>query len=125
MTRKPPTRTTEDVHLTLPRALAEEVKARAQRLGFTISEYVIALVKGQPPVGRPGAEMQDVSLAGNRIVRAIGALQQTPAQVDDAVRLLREAQRFIAAALSKAQPAYEAAVAAQVATDSWGEADPR
>ncbi len=122
MTPKRPVRTTEDIHLTMPRDLAEVLKVTAQRLGFTVSDYVGVLVRGETPVARPAAEMQDVSLAGNRIVRAIGALQQRDPNVDEAIRLLREAQRFIAAELKKAQPAYEAAVATQVRGDSWGEA---
>jgi len=69
----------------------------------------------------PGAEMQDVSLAGNRVVRAIAALGGSSANVDEAIRLLRDAQRLIAAELRKAQPAYEAAVTAQVRSDIWGD----
>ncbi len=122
MARKPPVRTTENVHLTMSRDLAEVVKVTAQRLGFTVSDYVSVLVRGQTPIARPAAEMQDVSLAGNRIVRAIGALQQRDPNVDEAITLLREAQRFIAVELKKAQPAYEAAVATQVRGDSWGDA---
>jgi hypothetical protein len=55
--------------------------------------------------------MQDVSLAGNRITRAIGALQEDRLDPAAAVTLLREAQRFILNELQKAQPGYESAVA--------------
>jgi hypothetical protein len=123
LSRKPPNRTTEDVHLTLLRDLASKLKGNAQALGLTLSDYVAALVKGQEPIARPAAEMQDVALAGNRVVRAIGLLE---ADGDHAaiLRLLREAQRFIAAELRKAQPAYEEAVAAQGGDDAWGEIVP-
>lgn len=121
MARKPPIRTTKSVHLTLSAPIAEKLRAAAARLGYTESEYVGVLVNGQVPAARPGAEMQDVALAGNRIVRAIGSLESEP-DVPEAIRLLRQAQRSIAAELRKAQPAYENAVAAQVADDTWGDA---
>jgi hypothetical protein len=120
VSRKPPNRTTEDVHLTLSRELASKLKGHAQALGLTVSDYVAALAKGQEPVARPAAEMQDVALAGNRVVRAIGLLEADGDQAET-VRLLREAQRFIAAELRKAQPSYEDAVAAQDGNDVWGE----
>jgi hypothetical protein len=121
VSRKPPNRTTEDVHLTLSRELASKLKGRAQALGLTVSDYVTALAKGQEPVARPAAQMQDVALAGNRVVRAIGLLETMDGDHAETVRLLREAQRFIAAELKKAQPAYEEAVAAQTGDDVWGE----
>ncbi len=121
MARKPPVRTTRSVHLTLPRDVDERLRSSAARLGYTESEYVAELVRGQQPQARPGAEMQDVALAGNRIVRAIGALESEP-DVPEAIRLLRDAQRSIATELGRAQSAYEDAVAAQVADDSWGDA---
>jgi len=121
MARKPPIRTTKSVHLTLPAPIAEKLRAAAARLGYTESEYVGVLVNGQVPTARPGAEMQDVALAGNRIVRAIGALESEP-DVPEAIRLLRDAQRLIATELMRAKPAYEYAVSAQVADDSWGNA---
>jgi hypothetical protein len=67
--------------------------------------------------------MQDVALAGNRVVRAIGLLEANGDHAE-MLRLLREAQRFIAAELRKAQPAYEEAVAAQSGDDIWGEIAP-
>jgi hypothetical protein len=121
MARKPPNRTTEDVHLTLPRELAGKLKANAQALGLTVSDYVGTLAKGQEPIARPGATMQDIALAGNRVVRAIGILESIAGEPSNALALLREAQRFIAAELQKAQPAYEEAVAIQIGTDIWGE----
>ena len=121
MARKPPIRTTKSVHLTLPAPIAEKLRAAAARLGYTESEYVGVLVNGQVPTARPGAEMQDVALAGNRIVRAIGALESEP-DVPEAIRLLRDAQRLIVTELMRAKPAYEYAVSAQVADDSWGNA---
>lgn len=121
MARNQPVRTTEDLHLTIARALGNELRVNSQRLGLTVSEYIATLAQGQTPVARPGAEMQDVSLAGNRVVRAIAALGGSSANVDEAIRLLRDAQHLIAAELRKAQPAYEAAVAAQVRSDMWGD----
>lgn len=121
MARNAPIRTTENLHLTLPRELAESTKTAAQRLGLTVSDYVSVLLKGQTPIARPAAEMQDVALAGNRIVRAIGGLAASGCEHGDAVKLLREAQRFVAAELRKAEPAYQAAVAAHVKDDAWGE----
>lgn len=120
MPRKPPVRTTKSVHLTLSATIAAKLREAAARLGLTESEYVAVLVKGQTPIGRPGAQMQDVALAGNRIVRAIGVLETQP-DVPEAIRLLRDAQRSVAAELRKAQPEYEDAVAEQVANDSWGD----
>jgi len=106
MARKPPIRTTKSVHLTLAAPIAEKLRAAAARLGYTESEYVSVLVNGQVPTARPGAEMQDVALAGNRIVRAIGALESEP-DVPEAIRLLRDAQRSIATELMRAKPAME------------------
>jgi hypothetical protein len=120
LSRKPPNRTTEDVHLTLSRELASKLKGNAQALGLTLSDYVAALAKGQEPVARPAAEMQEIALAGNRVVRAIGLLE-ADGDHPEILRLLREAQRFIAAELRKAQPAYEEAIAAQSGDDVWGE----
>jgi hypothetical protein len=122
MARKPPIRTTKDVHLTMSRDAEEALRTHAQRLGYTESEYVAILVRGQAPIARPAADMQDVALAGNRIIRAIDAIAKPDER--EAVRLLREAQHFIAAELRKAEPAYEAAVASQVSNDSWGDASP-
>jgi len=121
MTRKPPVRTTKSVHLRLPAPIVEKLRVAAARLGYTESEYVSVLVEGQVPAARPAAEMQDVALAGNRIVRAIDALELEP-DVPEAIRLLRDAQRSIAAELQKAQPAYEDAVATQIVDDLWGDA---
>jgi len=121
MARKPPIRTTKSVHLTLSAPIAKKLRAAAARLGYTESEYVGVLVNGQVPTARPGAEMQDVALAGNRIIRAISALESEP-DVPQVIELLRDAQRSIAAELMRAKPAYEYAVAAQVADDSWGNA---
>ena len=118
MGRNPPIRTTKDVHLTLPRELAERLRASAAALGLTESEYVGVLVRGERPIARPGADMQDVALAGNRIVRAITALATIQGS-DDVVRLLREAQRYIANELQKAQPAYAAALTTHVKDDAW------
>lgn len=119
--RKPAVRTTEDLHLTVPRDVAMRAKVNAQRLGLTPSDYVAMLVRGQAPVGRPAADMQDVALAGNRIVRAIGALTATSPDVAEGVRLLRQAQQFIATELAKATPAYEAAIATHGGDDRWGD----
>ena len=119
--RKPAIRTTDDLHLTLPREVATRAKVNAQRLGLTPSEYVATLVRAEALVSRPAAEMQDVALAGNRIVRAIGAFGQDSPNIADGLRYLREAQRFIAAELEKATPAYEAAIANAGADDHWGD----
>jgi len=89
---------------------------------LTVSDYVATLARGKTPLPRPGADMQDVALAGNRVVRAIAALGDSSADVAGAIELLRDAQRLIAAQLRKAKPAYEAAVAEQVSGDSWGDA---
>lgn len=118
MAQNPPLRTTTNLHLRLPRDAAERLRVSAAALGFTESEYVATLVRGETPIARPAAEMQDVALAGNRIVRAIAALAGNE-KGDEAVRLLREAQRHIANELQKAQPAYAAALAAHVKDDSW------
>lgn len=119
--RKPAIRTTDDLHLTLPREIAARAKVNAQRLGLTPSDYVATLVRGEPLVSRPAAEMQDVALAGNRIVRALGALESGSPNVAESVRYMREAQRFIAAELEKATPAYETAVAHAGGEDHWGD----
>jgi hypothetical protein len=121
MPRKPPNRTTEDLRLTLSPELVAKIKGSAQALGLTISDYISALAKGQTPIARPAAEMQDVALAGNRVVRAIGLLEAIDGDHAETVRLLREAQRFIAAELRKAQPVYEEAIAAKGDDDVWGE----
>jgi len=118
MARNPAVRTTKDVHLTLPRELAERLRTGAAALGLTESEYVAVLVRGESPIARPGADMQDVALTGNRIVRAIAALEHHQ-DINECMRLLREAQRFNAAELQKALPAYAAALATQVKDDSW------
>ena len=118
MAQNQPVRTTTNLHLRLPRDAAERLRASAAALGFTESEYVATLVRGEIPISRPAADMQDVALAGNRVVRAIAALAAN-ASATDAVRLLREAQRYIANELQKAQPAYAAALAAHVKDDSW------
>jgi len=119
--RKPAIRTTEDLHLTVPREIATRAKVNAQRLGLTPSDYVGTLVRGEDPVSRPAADMQDVALAGNRIVRAIGALESVSPNVSEGVRYLREAQQFIAAELEKATPTYEAAIARAGGDDHWGD----
>lgn len=122
MARKPPVRTTRSVHLTLPQDADERLRSLAARLGYTESEYVATLVRGQTPIARPGAEMQDVALAGNRVVRAIGMLENGPDDRPEIVRLLREAQAAIAAELRRATSNYEQAIATQVADDTWGDA---
>ena len=119
--RKPAIRTTEDLHLTVPREIAARAKSNAQRLGLTPSDYVGTLVRGEAPVSRPAAEMQDVALAGNRIVRAIVVLESGTPNVAECIRFLREAQRFVAAELKKATPSYEAAITNACGDDHWGD----
>lgn len=104
-------RTTETLYLRVPPIVAQRAETDARRLGIPISEYVATLIQGRAPVGRPAADMQDVSLAGNRLVRAIGVLQTSQPDVQAAVALLREAQRFIFAELQKARPTYEGVIA--------------
>ncbi len=99
---------------------ASAIARRSPR--YTESEYVATLVRGQTPIARPGAEMQDVALAGNRVVRAIGMLENGPDDRPEIVRLLREAQAAIAAELRRATSNYEQAIATQVADDTWGDA---
>ncbi len=122
MTNKPPVRTTKSVHLRLPKDADERLRSLAARLGYTESEYVATLIRGQAPVARPGAEMQDVALAGNRVVRAIGMLERRTDDPVEIIRLLRDAQAAIAAELRRATASYEQAIASQVNNDSWGDA---
>ena len=55
------------------------------------------------------------------IVRAIRAFESDSPNVAEGLRYLREAQRFIAAELAKATPAYETAIANTSGDDHWGD----
>ena len=112
-------RTTVPLFLRVPPDTAAHAETMARRLGLGLSEYVCLLIRGQEPISRPAAEMQDVSLAGNRIVRAIGKLQAAEPDVAAAIGLLRESQRFIATELQKALPEYQRAIAIKTGADDW------
>lgn len=112
-------RTTGVLYLRVPHEVVDRAEINARRLGLSVSEYVSILIRGREPVGRPAANMQDVALAGNRIVRAIAELQKPEPEIGATVRLLRDAQRSIADELQKAHPAYVEAVAAADTADNW------
>jgi hypothetical protein len=123
MKTKVPNRTTEELRFTLDKGLAATVRDNARRMGLTISDYMAALAKGQSPLARPSSDMAEISLATNRVVRAIGLLDGEEVDRIEMLRLLRDAQRFLVTESLKALPAYESAVEAQGKDEAWGELD--
>jgi hypothetical protein len=108
---------TERLELTLAPNDVERARRAAAQNGLTVSAYLGALIRGEPIVPRPAAQLQELALIANRIASALAALAADAAEPR---RLLRDANARIAGLLRAELPAYDAAVKAQVAEDTWG-----
>jgi hypothetical protein len=93
---KKPLRSQEQVPIRFSYSVAERLRQHSHDLGMSVSEYLTDLVMGQTPVERPAASSQNVALALNRLVRAIG-LFEAEGDRGETFRLLRECQHLIVA----------------------------
>jgi hypothetical protein len=135
MPSKKPLRIRENsISVRFDSAVDQRLRFMAAQLGYNITDYLTVLINGQKPVARPAAELQQIALAGDRVLRAIAMLgaSEGDSTYDDStcdhsgtIKVLREAGRFIEGELLKGTPAYHEAahaeVKAQRGEESWGE----
>jgi hypothetical protein len=123
MPSKKPLRSTQLVQLRIPPDVAALLQHNARAMGFTLSDYASALIKGVPPVVRPSAQNQDVALAQNRVARAINSLATEEVDLTKTLQLLCEARNFLYAELLRELPVYNKAVVDQGKDEAWGDLD--
>jgi hypothetical protein len=114
-TKRKPQRAPHD-QLTLLLSPEDGARARgaAADYGMTLTEYVATLIRGEQRFPVPASHAR----LGGCILDAVWALEQPEPNVAEAVRLLREAQRF-GAEFARAQlPAFNASHTLDVPWDS-------
>jgi uncharacterized protein (DUF1778 family) len=120
MAQKKPLRTTTRLDLTFNPDVAELIQHNASQLGYTVSEYMAILAKGQEVVARPAAQNQANALIRMRIADAIRAMLNGRDQ-DEVIALLRDGIRISTDADRPLIKTYLAAIKAQNQPDNWGE----
>lgn len=104
-------RTTQPLGAWVEPGVIVRAKHDAQRYGMTLSAYVSALVGGDDPRGKVGADLTPLALAGNRVMRAMEAVTARANAGDDVGLVLDELrglQREIAGTLYAMRSAYDA-----------------
>jgi hypothetical protein len=91
-------RTTVELGLRVRAEVKERVEADAARYGISVSAYVGDLILGREPKPKVGVELGALVLLGQRVVAAISALPNVPA--NESVRVdMAEMRRSISDAL--------------------------
>lgn len=105
--------------------LKESTDAKAEQLGVTVSEYIASLLADRAPRVPIGSGLQQVALVGHRAVATLDALRKRAdagGDLSDAIELLQQVRRDVAAALLAMRGPYDESLdGRELQDDNWSE----
>ncbi|HUZ49195.1 MAG TPA: hypothetical protein VMW12_05560 [Candidatus Dormibacteraeota bacterium] len=111
-------RTTVELGLRVRAEVKERVESEAARYGLSVSAYVSDLIVGRESKPKVGVELGPLVLLGQRVVAAISALPNVPA--NESVRVdMAEMRRSISDALLALRTTYYDAPLDERRTERW------